>query len=214
MVILPRFTKSSDDSRPYNSHRYDVFGPKLNRSLTLFGRAALDTWILLEADPNVICYCERPIGVPDEKPKRIIDFWARSKNGEEFLFLLSNSEETKGLGKPDSIPAFTAWAQHEGISLSFVNPDLNPKPKFLLANWGWIIRDISAFGKFCSPTLVENLFKSIRSPISFANLAQNFEDVDPILVRIATYALLHQGRIQCQALERELLEPSTIVEPV
>jgi hypothetical protein len=214
MPILPRFAKPADNSRPYGSRRYDVFAPKLNRTLTLFGRAALNAWVLLEADPDVVCYCERPLTIPDIKPKRVVDFWVKRRSRDEFLFLLRPSELDAGLGQPGSIPAFTTWAQQQDVALSFVDPADNEKRKFLLTNWGWIIRDLSAFGRFAPPALAEDLSKAIQSPTSFAGLERNFVEIDPILVRVAIYALLHQGRIKCQALEHGLLGSSTAVEPL
>lgn len=48
------FEQPADDTRPYGSHRYDVFAPKLRRSITLFGRAALDAWTAIQAR-QVLC---------------------------------------------------------------------------------------------------------------------------------------------------------------
>jgi hypothetical protein len=45
--------------RPWQ-RRIEDFSPKLRRRLTLFSRDALDAWILLEADPQVRSFCERP----------------------------------------------------------------------------------------------------------------------------------------------------------
>lgn len=71
------FKKAADHTRPYGSHRYDVFAPKLRRFVTLFGSDALDAWIVLESDPSVISYCERPLVAPGATPKRIVDFWEK-----------------------------------------------------------------------------------------------------------------------------------------
>lgn len=73
MATTARFLKAAANSRPFKSHRYDVFGLKIERSLTLFGRAPLNAWILLEADATVISYCERPLIVPDTKPERLVE---------------------------------------------------------------------------------------------------------------------------------------------
>jgi hypothetical protein len=36
-----RFAHAVDDVRPYWTHRYDVYGPKVHRRLTVFGHRAL-----------------------------------------------------------------------------------------------------------------------------------------------------------------------------
>lgn len=106
MPHVPRFSKAADNTRPHDSHRYDVFAPKLNRTLTLFGRVPLDAWTILESDPDVECYCERPLVIPDTKPKRVVDFWVQRKEGDEFLFLLRLAELAAGLDDPSSILLF------------------------------------------------------------------------------------------------------------
>lgn len=37
-----------------------MFSPKIKRRLTLFSWDAHDAWLLLEADPTVQAFCERP----------------------------------------------------------------------------------------------------------------------------------------------------------
>lgn len=46
--------------RSKGAHRFEVFSPKLARRLTFFQRALVDAWILLEANPSVKRFCERP----------------------------------------------------------------------------------------------------------------------------------------------------------
>jgi hypothetical protein len=55
---LARSRKAATSVRPYGSHRYDVFGPKIGRRLTLFGWQALQQWLRLEADPFVVTVFE------------------------------------------------------------------------------------------------------------------------------------------------------------
>lgn len=50
----PRFRKAATDVRPHGAHRFDVFGPKVGRRLTLFGRSALQLWLRLESAPQVV----------------------------------------------------------------------------------------------------------------------------------------------------------------
>ncbi len=85
------FEKAADNTRPYGSHRYDVFAPKLRRSLTLFGRTALDAWTILESDRSILSYCERRLVIPKINSKRVVDFWVRRKDEDQFWFLLRPS---------------------------------------------------------------------------------------------------------------------------
>ncbi len=54
MATTARFVTAVDNTRPYKSHRYDLYGPKIQRMLTLFNRAQVNTWLLLESDPLVL----------------------------------------------------------------------------------------------------------------------------------------------------------------
>jgi hypothetical protein len=55
MVTL-RFAHAVDDVRPYWTHRYDVYGPKVHRRLTVFGHRALNAWLQFEFDPDVVAH--------------------------------------------------------------------------------------------------------------------------------------------------------------
>lgn len=70
------FSTPLDVKRPYGSFRFDVFSLKADRRMTLYGKAALCQFIELESDFEVTAICERPLLIPDIKPKRQVDFWA------------------------------------------------------------------------------------------------------------------------------------------
>ncbi|MDP1656056.1 MAG: hypothetical protein Q8K91_02860 [Hylemonella sp.] len=70
------FSTPLDIKRPYGSFRFDVFSLKADRRMTLYGKAALCQFIELESDFEVTALCERPLLIPDIKPKRLVDFWA------------------------------------------------------------------------------------------------------------------------------------------
>ncbi len=56
-----KFSSAADNSRPFGSHRYDVYGPKIQRRLFLYGELALNGFMAIESDPEIFSYCERPI---------------------------------------------------------------------------------------------------------------------------------------------------------
>jgi hypothetical protein len=45
---------------PRGAHRFEAFSPKLARRLTFYRRSLLEQWVLLEANPAVTIFCERP----------------------------------------------------------------------------------------------------------------------------------------------------------
>jgi hypothetical protein len=212
MPNTPRFIEAADNTRPHLSHRYDVLAPKLKRNLTLFGLTSVEVWTMLEADPDVDCYCERPLVLPDTKPKRVIDFWVRRRTSEEFLFILRPSEVSAGLQDPDSIPAFRSWAKANKINVIFLDPVDLSNQKVLLANWGQILRDVGAFGGLLPPGLADRVISVLKGGLSLQVLEQRLPEVDPVLVRVAAFAQLHKGRAICKSLNREILGPTTEIE--
>jgi hypothetical protein len=207
------FESAADHTRPYGSHRYDVFAPKLGRAVTLFGREALDAWTVLESDPAVITYCERPLVVPKTTPKRVVDFWTSTKDGGQFWVLLRPSEVDEDM-EPNLSPEFCSWSTSGQHAVNLIRPDSLGVNKNLLDNWGWIIRDLSAFGRLVDKKFVDAVRTAIASPINLARLETEFLERDPILVRVAVFSLIHRGQVLCRSLGDARICPSTVIEPL
>lgn len=79
-------------ARPRGARRLEAFSPKLSRRVIFFRRALLDQWILLEADPAVITFCERPGYVVVEGVKQLADFWV-CFSGRQELVILNDMED-------------------------------------------------------------------------------------------------------------------------
>jgi hypothetical protein len=47
-------------ARPRSAHRFEAFSLKLARRVTLYRHVALQQWVLLQANPTVEAFCERP----------------------------------------------------------------------------------------------------------------------------------------------------------
>jgi hypothetical protein len=88
----PRFWKAATDARPFGTHRFDVFGPKVARRLTLFGHRALQLWLRLESNPQVVTYCERPLLVREARGDRVAEFWVSTEQGEQLTIVLRPAE--------------------------------------------------------------------------------------------------------------------------
>jgi hypothetical protein len=83
-------TKPIAVARPRGAHRFEVFSPKLKRRLTFYRRCVLDQWVLIEADPTITTFCERPGFVLIDGRRHLADFWVRETD-REALLLLSDS---------------------------------------------------------------------------------------------------------------------------
>src|SRR6266481_6393748 len=84
--------------RPWQ-RRIEVFSPKLRRRLTLFSRDAQDAWILLEADPRVQRFCERPAYMGGNAG-RMLDFWVdRGARHQHFWVVSSTDTERSSIAR-------------------------------------------------------------------------------------------------------------------
>ncbi|HEY5801710.1 MAG TPA: hypothetical protein VIT92_15935, partial [Burkholderiaceae bacterium] len=155
MATTARFLKATDNTRPYKSHRYDVFGPKIRRMLTLYSLAQVNTWLLLESDPLVISYCERPVVIPDSKPKVVVDFWAGFAARDE-LWLVHRSIDDR-IDIDSSMPAFAQWAKAHNFSIRQLAPVRSLHSQIYFDNWGTIVRDLSANRRYLQPPLLQKV---------------------------------------------------------
>jgi len=73
--------------RPRGAHRFEGFSPKLARRLTFYKRGLLEQWILFEADPAVIVFCERPGCVNVNGKEHLADFWVPYVDRQELVIL-------------------------------------------------------------------------------------------------------------------------------
>jgi hypothetical protein len=210
MATTARFLKAADNTRPYKSHRYDVFGPKIQRMLTLFNRAQVDAWLLLESDPLVLSYCERPMVVPDVKPKLLVDFWAGYAGRDELWLAGRNSDAVSDI--ETSLPAFASWAKDNRYTLRQVLPTDQPSSKVYLENWGVIVRDLSANRRYLKPKLLKSVREVLEQPRPIAAICNLLPEEDPVLVRVAAYSLLHSGLALFPDISNVPLGPASLVE--
>jgi hypothetical protein len=211
MATQARFLKAADSSRPYKGHRYDPFGPKVERTVTLFGRAQLEAWVALESNPNVIAYCERPLVIPELSPKRLVDFWVGFRDREE-LWLLQPSNRGLARGEPaELLPAFVSWASANGMNVRFI-PDAPDEKMRFLDNWGRIIRELTTNRRFISKALCAQVHSCLRIPLSLGDVIERFAGEDPVLVRAAVYSLVHAGKVKCLNIDQQPLGVASIME--
>jgi hypothetical protein len=213
MSTAPRFVEPAVMDRPPKAHRFDVYSPKLGRQVTLFGRDALDLWTTLEGSPQVLSFCERPMKIPGASRHRCFDFWARRADREELLVLLRESERKEA--NPNSrheILAKLDGTTLDGALIRCLDPAHMADHAIALANWGSIIRDLSAFERFVPQALCKDLVAAIEQPKSIRQLQEDFAPCDSTTIRIGIYLLLHRGQATCRQIATHVLGPEHIIE--
>ncbi|MDO3679741.1 hypothetical protein [Paenibacillus ehimensis] len=69
----------------YGSSFWDGYSYKLQRNVHFFGDLKYDHWILVETDPNILKYCERPNSekLQQNNLHKAFDMWQLERNGKE-----------------------------------------------------------------------------------------------------------------------------------
>lgn len=206
-----RYVRAADNTRPFKSHRYEVYGVKVRRRLSLFGELALSAFISLEADPGVVAYCERPIVINELSPRRVVDFWVCRKDGEE-LWLLLRPSELRWLER-DSPPtrAFFVWAESRSLDIRLLTPESLGVGSLYLRNWGEIVRYLATNLQYVDAGMEGRVMECCKSPMSIGDIEACLPLDDPMLVRTALFRLIHAGTLKGVDFEKIRLGRESVV---
>ncbi len=183
--------------RPWQ-RRIEVFSPKLKRRLTFFSSAGHDAWLLLEADPAVKIFCERPAYV-EGGAGRLIDFWV-SRGRHAKFWVLWPSELEK--------PAFPKSAH--GVSLQVLRrADLMALDQ-RIHNWSQIVPYRVSFGRYGNARLQKDILSRLEKPHRLERLEAAFQPLDVTAVRAALFELLATGKIIAPELDSKPLGLTTM----
>ncbi|HDR8949374.1 TPA: hypothetical protein QDA71_006466 [Burkholderia vietnamiensis] len=208
----PRFRRAATDARPYGAHRFDVFGPKVGRRLTLFGRRVFQLWLRLESNPQVVTYCERPLLVPEARGTRAADFWVCTDQGEQLHLVLRSSEATLVEQGISLYPALDAWSQAHSMTVRTILPDELDDPEPLCQNRLTMLNYLAANTVPARDEICRAILIACIRGLTLAKLEQRFASIDPVLVRTAAFALLLKGGLDCPTIASRPLGPDSCLE--
>lgn len=194
MEDSPRFAVAVESQRPYGAHRLEAFSAKLNRRLRLYSYSTFDLWLMLEADPAVATFCERPIYIESGAQRQLVDFWVRYFSGREELLILDPGEAAQ------SQPGH---ALSSGIDLRMVKPADLAAQRVWCRNWQRMLPCLVAHRNFISSRLMDGIASFAVTPQRLLIIEREFATGDPILVRAAIFALLYEGRLSASELLTE-----------
>jgi hypothetical protein len=184
--------------RPSGAHRFEAFSPKLARRLTLYRRALLEQWLLLEADSAVTTFCERPGYVHVEGQQCLADFWVRYVDRQELVVLDYSHVDEK---MPESHRALDGAA----LPIRSVSPADLAAARVWIDNWQRMLPCIVANRGLVSPSLPRAIARFLTHPQKLLAIEREFSTGDPVLVRTAVFGLLHAGRISAPDLHTQAL---------
>jgi hypothetical protein len=168
---------------------HHVWAPKLGRPVVLNSRSQLHLWAMLEANPAVSRYCERPCPATDDEPVAA-DFWA-VHDGRPTWLSLADAPQTSG-----SISAGPGVVMVSGAELD--------THRVWIQNWLSLLPYLSSAAALNLVDLRSRLVEFFAREASLAEAEHHFAAVEPVLVRTATIEGLHRG---------QLLSPDLRVSP-
>jgi hypothetical protein len=181
--MQPTYEKPIEVSRRPRQRRIEIYSPKLKRRVTLFSWAAHDAWVLLEADPAVKVFCERPAYL-DGEAGRVIDFWV-SRGRHAKFWMVSSAEPDKG--------AFSKTLH--GLSVQVLRrADLMAFAR-RIENWSQILPYRVSFARYPDGRLQKDILKRLEKPHRLERLEAAFQPLDVGSVRAALFELLAAGKV-------------------
>jgi hypothetical protein len=183
--------------RPWQ-RRIEVYSPKINRRLTLFSRDAHDAWLLLEADPKVRSFCERPAYVAGEAG-RLIDFWV--DRGRHAKFWILGGAESEADGLPSTLHGIAVRVLHRADMIA---------AETRIKNWSQIVPYLISFKRHTNRRLQEEVFARVEKPHRLEHLEAAFQPIDVSAVRASLFKLVAEGRVVAPDIDVVPLAATTV----
>ena len=184
-----RFLSAIQTSRPRSSRVIEAFSPKLGRRLHCYGNHAFDQWICLEADPDVLTFCERPVFLDSGTSKRLADYWVQRLDREMLLLI------------GDQIGPSSFVVNETEIQVQAIPSIELSAARMWIDNWERMLTTLTSCRNLISPALIDSVLRLVSEPMQMSRIEQQFGASDPTLVRGALFSLLHTGQVQAPQLK-------------
>ncbi|MEJ8859150.1 hypothetical protein WKW79_31595 [Variovorax robiniae] len=194
---MPAFSRPLPLARGGWRRRIEVFSPKIGRRLSLGNYDAFRTWLVIEANPAIDSFTERPalVGGPGSA---VIDFWVRLRNvpSGEFWFI----EDRRRLDGDDDAslhdtPALPAILYKQTVRM--VRQEDLTTWSIPIANWSRIVPYLVSHRRFRDPLLEQSIVVFLGQQKTLDDVLERFAANDATSVEASLFALLAGGRIEC-----------------
>jgi hypothetical protein len=162
---------------------HHVWSPKLHRTLMLTSLGQVRLWVMLEANPTVATYCERP-ALGSDHHGLSADFWVL-RNGQPQCLVLGEHCE--------AVPAQDASATPSSSFIQIIGSSDLDQHRVWIQNWMSLLPYLSAGKRLIDTQLAKAVVGFFEREASFVELEQHFARYDPVLIRTAAIAGLHSG---------------------
>lgn len=177
--------------------------------MTLYGKPALCQFIDLEANGEVSAVCERPLLIPNTKPRQVVDFWAICGGVATFYILKRLSDIDDPDIETSAFSQFCRWAADNKAHVKIVNIADFETNRIRYDNWSSILQHLIAHRGQVTDHLVNRCEKAILQSATLQDIENDIADVDAMLVRAAVFTLLTRGHLKCDSIDSILLNSLT-----
>lgn len=177
--------------------RIEVFSPKLGRRVSLGSYGAYRTWLVIEANPAIETFIERPAPVR-ERGGALLDFWVRLSESNEGEFWLIERDRSARTGAQQ---AGEGGEQDAPPSAAHGLPVRQVRQADLLAwavpisNWARIVPDLVAHRRYRDALLEQKIVVYLGSERTLDEVLREFGDCDSTSTQAALFFLVAGGRV-------------------
>jgi hypothetical protein len=171
--------------------RLEVFSPKLARRLSLTSYDAWRCWLVLEANPAVSMFCERPARI-NGPTSSTLDFWVatRDQPAGEFWLIVDDQHESSSTSSAADLP------QHVlGLALRPITTTLLAELAIPLANWAQILPFLVSFRDHRQAVLEQSIVVELASWTTLGAVLKRFAEHDSAAVQASLFWLVAGGRV-------------------
>lgn len=195
--IAARFASPLPATRARGARLIEAYSPKLGRRVTLHDYLAFSQWMRLEADADVLGFCERP--VRSAAPQScLIDFWIQRSGGAELIVLESRCDHALTV---DGTPVGTVALAEIAAAGQWI------------ANWARMLPLVSSTRGLRPPSLARAIVDRVLEQRPLASIEREASCGDPAIVRGTIFDLLRRGQLRAPSLHVQPLSHHTLVEP-
>ena len=173
------------------------YSPKLKRRVTHLSHAAFEAWLVLEADPQVVAFCERPLLIETTEGSRLADFWVRLEDHEEFALIDDDSQNEEVAIEGATLPLRYITRAELAAARIWVN------------NWEQMLPVINANAGLERKDLNKSVLQFLSTPQCLMDIEREYTVGDPSAVRACVFELLRTGQVTASSLRTEPLRMTT-----
>lgn len=170
---------------------HHAWAPKLRRPVLFASATQLRLWIMLEANPGVTNYCERPALSGEAVTEPLADFWIMRDGREQWLSVDDNVEE-----QADALDRQTAaQSGRSAPDVEIISRQEIERHRVWIQNWMSLLPYLATGAHLIEPTLLANVVEFFDHSATMDEAEQQFPRIDPVLVRTAIITGLHGGQL-------------------